>query len=69
MVSTEKAIEIDTAKGSPSGIATITIATAVVKILRILRRVSSERRLLDDENIILKTKKRVIATKIAKPAM
>lgn len=45
MVSTEKAMEMDTASGRPSGIATMIMAIAVVNILRIDIKVSAERRL------------------------
>ena len=53
MVSIEKAIEIETARGRPSGTATMIIVKAVVKKSRSLTRVSFERSSLS-ETMILK---------------
>lgn len=69
MVSTEKAIEIDTARGRPSGIATMTMATAVVKILKMFIKVSLLKREDPSKNIILRTMKMRRAKNITKPAM
>jgi hypothetical protein len=53
-VSIEKAIEIDTARGRPSGTATIIIVTAVVKKSKSFESVSLDIKEVD-ENRILKT--------------
>ena len=67
MISTEKAIEIETARGSPSGIATIIIVNAVVKILRNSIKVSVSNK--DPEMNIFSRVKADNVAKIAKPAM
>lgn len=66
MTSTEKAIEIETARGRPSGTATITIETPIAKYLRTVWRVGQSSNLAS-VNKICKTKKRVIVMKIKAP--
>lgn len=65
-MSIEKAIAIEIESGRPSGTATIITATAIVKYSKIVLRVSFDKRSYP-ENIILHTKKRVIARNVIKP--
>ena len=67
IMSTEKAIEILTAKGSPSGTATITIVIPMVKYSKMVKSVSVSKRPLLVKST-LKTRKIVMERKIRKPA-
>lgn len=51
MVSTEKAMAMETAKGRPSGTATITMETPIEKYLKRVYKVFEERR-VSEVNII-----------------
>ena len=68
MTSTEKAIASDTAKGRPSGTATMTTVIAIVKISIIFNKVAFSRSWLS-ENRILHTRKIVIVENTTNPAM
>jgi hypothetical protein len=66
-VSTEKAIEIDIARGNPSGTATIMIVIAIVRIYRSFNSDSFEN-MLSEENIILKVRNVLIVMRTISPA-
>lgn len=68
MMSIEKAIARETARGRPSGTATITTVIAIVNNSMKSRRVCVDRSSLLDENMILQIKKRPIVKNTRKPA-
>ncbi len=68
MVSTEKAIEMEMARGRPSGTATIMMVMAMVRMDSILRRVSLENMLSEDVNMILNVKNADIVIRTMSPA-
>ena len=68
MLSTEKAIDIETANGSPSGTATITIATPIERNLIIFYRVSPDNN-CDSVNNILQTRNIVMNVSVMRPAI
>ena len=67
-MSTEKAIEIEIARGNPSGTATMMIVIAMVMMDNSLRRVSFENILSLVVNMILNVKNADIAIKTISPA-
>ena len=66
-MSTEKAIEIDIARGNPSGTATMIIVMAIVRIYKSFNSDSLEN-ILSEENIILNAKNVLIVMRTIRPA-